>query len=310
MLSAVVCNILLFVKIFFKRTADYILLKLHYFTKCAGEIDMSEKRKKSIIICLITILLIIMPIVYINVKNSDIKAILLGIISSIIASSIFYIFSEVVFEKKNEEIGILRNMIAAIEEIQTKGILAIKGRSEFESDFWIEFAESTNEKWVISGRTLNRWLENNIREKFKKNILRILKGKGEINFIIYKNLEGEENKEKELFHDFLKREIFPFCVKKEKNQNRYVKKQNMKLTILEVENLPYLYNANEKEIIVAPYFNYIENGNNIMFVLKRSHRHGQEYSRDFQHIMTNAYKNKWMDEYLEERNGSINDNIM
>ena len=260
---------------------------------------MSSKRKRTII-CVIIILLIAIPIIYVTVNNSDIKAILLGIVSSIIASSIFYIFSEVVFENKVEEIEILKQMITVLEEIQTKGILAIKGRSELASDFWIDFAENTNEKWIISGRTLNRWLENDIKEKFKRNIIRILKGKGEITFIIYKNLEGEENKEKEVLRDFLYNEIFPVCVKKQKN--KYVKKQDMNLSILEVDKLPYLYNANENEIIVAPYFTHIENSNNIMFVLKRSHRHGAEYSRDFQHVMRNADNNMWLYEYLEERN--------
>ncbi|KAI4445490.1 hypothetical protein C823_000006 [Eubacterium plexicaudatum ASF492] len=86
----------------------------------------------------------------------------------------------------------------------------------------------TNEKWIISGRTLNRWLENDIKEKFKRNIIRILKGKGEITFIIYKNLEGEENKEKELLRDFYIMK-YSVCVKKQKN--KYVKKQDMNLSI-------------------------------------------------------------------------------
>lgn len=258
------------------------------------------KKRKILIICFIVILLIIMPIVYVNVRNNDAKAILLGIISSIIASSIFYIFSEVVFESKTEEIEILKQIISSIEAIETKGIIDIRGRAEFESDFWIRFAESTNKKWIISGRTLNRWLENDIKENFRTNIIRILKGKGEIDFIIYKNLEGEELQEKKALHDFLAKEIFPICVKKEKN--KYIKKRDIKLLIYEVDNLPYLYNANENEIIVAPYFTHIENSNNIMFVLRRSYKYGAEYARDFQYLIRSANESTWLDDYLEERN--------
>lgn len=265
-----------------------------------------QNKRRVIIIFIIVILLIVMPIVYISIDNNDIKVILLGVISSIIASSIFYIFSEVVFESKVQEVAILQQMITALENMQTKGILAIKGRSELESDFWIKFAESTNEKLVISGRTLNRWLENDIKDKFKKNIIRILKGKGEISFIIYKHLEGKENKEKEFLHDFLVEEIFPVCVRR--NNNSYVKKTSMRLSIFEVDKLPYLYNANEKEIIVAPYFMHIDNNNNIMFVLQRSNRHGAEYTRDFQYIIRNADINKWLDDYLTEKNKQVKEN--
>ncbi len=93
---------------------------------------------------------------------------------------------------------------------------------------------------------------NGIKEEFKKNIIRMIKEKGEINFIIYKKLDGEEEIEKKLLQEFLEKEIFPACIKKEKN--RYIIKKDVKLTIYEVDNLPYLYNANDIEIIIAPYF--------------------------------------------------------
>lgn len=150
------------------------------------------------------------------------------------------------------------------------------------------------------GRTLNRWLRNEIVDEFEKNVIRILKNKGRISFIIYKDLEGDEAKEKEILHQFLRKRIFPECVRKDGYE--YIWKKNMDLKIYEVDKLPYLYNMNENEIIVAPYFTQIDNGNNIMFVLKRSSRYGEEYSRDFEYIIRNAEKNMWKEDYLSERN--------
>ena len=57
-----------------------------------------KKINKKIIVCIMIILLILMPIFYLVIENPDVKAILLGIISSVIASCLFYVFSEVVFE--------------------------------------------------------------------------------------------------------------------------------------------------------------------------------------------------------------------
>lgn len=259
-----------------------------------------NKTRKNVVICVIIILIIVLPIVYITIDNSDIKAILLGIISSIIASAIFSILSAFVFDNKIEQAEALKQLISSIDSKLTKGVLELKDRAEFESDFWIKFAKTANKEWTISGRTLNRWLGGSIKEDFKKNIIRILKDKGEINLVIYKKLDGEEEKEKKLLHDFLKKEIFPACVKKEKS--RYIMKKDVKLAIYEVDSLPYLYNANDAEIIVAPYFTYAENSNNLMFVLKRSCKYGEEYSRDFKHILLSADKNNWLDNYLEERN--------
>ena len=259
-----------------------------------------NKTKKKVIICIIIILIIVLPVIYITIDNSDIKAILLGIISSIIASSIFSILSAFVFDNKMEQANALRELISSIDSKISKGVLEIKERSEFERDFWIKFAKSSNKEWTISGRTLNRWLGNGIKEDFKKNIIRMIKEKGEINFIIYKKLDGEEEIEKKLLQEFLEKEIFPACIKKEKN--RYIIKKDVKLTIYEVDNLPYLYNANDIEIIIAPYFTYVENSNNLMFVLKRSCKYGNEYSRDFEHVLLSADKNTWLDNYVEKKN--------
>lgn len=151
-----------------------------------------NKTRKNIVICVIIILVIVLPIIYITIDNSDIKAILLGIISSIIASAIFSILSAFVFDNKMEQAEALKQLISSIDSKLTKGVLELKDRAEFESGFWIKFAKTANKEWTISGRTLNRWLGGSIKEDFKKNIIRILKDKGEVNLVIYKNYVGND----------------------------------------------------------------------------------------------------------------------
>lgn len=251
--------------------------------------------------CVIVVLLIALPIIYFNISNEPLKSLLLGVISSVIASLIFHIFSEAVFNDKSQEIEELKYITKTLVEKETRGILSIQGRSEFETSFWVSLLKETNEKLVLSGRTLNRWLDSNTKKDFIENLKRILQNKGEVTLIIYKELlEENEKKEKENLRNFLTDNIFPLCIRKSKQGKQIQQKKDIKLTILEVDILPYLYTSNENRIIVAPYFKYVDNGNNIMFALKRDCKYGTAYSRDFQSIINNADKCSWLSDYIKK----------
>ena len=161
--------------------------------------------KKTIIVLLTIVLCISLPIIYYNITDEPIKSLLFGIISSIVASVIFHLFSEVVFDNKHKEIEELKSITKTLGELQTKGILSIRGRNEFEQDFWISLLLATNDKLILSGRTLNRWLEGSMQVQFEKNLKRILQNNGEVSLIIYKDLQGStEVQEKKLFMIFSK----------------------------------------------------------------------------------------------------------
>lgn len=125
-----------------------------------------KKLKRTIIICIIVVLLMGLPVIYFIIGNDSLKSLLLGVISSIIASLIFHTFSEAVFDDKLQEIEDLKNITKTLAEKEMRGILSIQGRSEFESSFWVSLLKETNDKLVLSGRTLNRWLDNDTKEFF------------------------------------------------------------------------------------------------------------------------------------------------
>ena len=265
-----------------------------------------KRNNKKIIICITVVLCISLPIIYYNTINDSIKSLLLGIISSIVASLVFHLFSEAVFDDRHKEIEELQSITKTLVESQTKGILSIRGRNEFEQDFWISLMLETNDKLVLSGRTLNRWLEGSMQKLFKENLKRILQNNGEVTFVIYKNLPSpEEQAEKERLHEFLENNIFPVCVQKSQKNGNYKKKKGINLNIIEIDILPYLYNSNENCIIVAPYFKYVDNSNNIMFILKRDCKYGLEYIRDFEKIIANGEKNLWFTKYLKSKNEEV-----
>lgn len=262
-----------------------------------------KKKKRNILICVLVGSMLAISIVYYYVDSDPIKSLLLGVISSIIASLIFYVFSVLAFDNGSTEIDELKNITQILSENVTKGVLSIQGRSEYETHFWISFLRETNKRLVLSGRTLNRWLVHEVKSEFAENLKRILDSKGEIILIIYKDLQEEaEKREKEKLRTFLCENIFPLCVKRSKRSKRVQLKKDIKLTIAEVDVLTYLYNENDNKIIVAPYFQHVDNGNNIMFVLKQDCKYGSAYSRDFQSIIDNASKCKWLDEFIEQQN--------
>ena len=169
------------------------------------EMRNGKNYKKTIIVLLTIVLCISLPIIYYNITDEPIKSLLFGIISSIVASVIFHLFSEVVFDNKHKEIEELKSITKTLGELQTKGILSIRGRNEYEQDFWISLLLETNDKLILSGRTLNRWLEGSMQVQFEKNLKRILQNNGEVSLIIYKDLQGStEVPEKKLFMIFSK----------------------------------------------------------------------------------------------------------
>lgn len=132
---------------------------------------LKKKIRRRIIIGIIITVIIAMAIVYPLIPSSDIKTIILGILSSIMGAIIYSAFSEAVFEDRMNELDIIQNMISAMEKTQSKGLLDVRKRSEYGTEFWIDFAGETNDKWIISGRALSRWMDDNIVEEFKSNII-------------------------------------------------------------------------------------------------------------------------------------------
>lgn len=273
--------------------------------------ERNKKRRQITYIAIIVLIIIIVAIVM--AYNLDVDAIvetlLTGIVSSILASIMFYVFSKYVFQDNSEEKEKLEKDIERLNEIygfavnNNMGILKIEKRSSYNYDFWKNFLKSTENTCIISGRTLNRWLEKQIRQEFADTLKNLIQNDGKITFVIYKNPEDEgEKEEKEEFKEFLEEEIFPYLYKKEKPFLHKHRKKSKCIKIYEVDILHYLYTANDNMVVVAPYFQYTENIENIMFSLDVNSIFGKMYSKDFKAIMKNkAEANQWYEKYCESR---------
>lgn len=114
---------------------------------------MNKKKKKSIIIGVIIILLIMLPFIYYIIKDEVIKSLIMGILSSIIASTIFYLLTVFLSSDRDEE------FLEYLKD-EKNGIVNIRGRDEFDDTYWLEFLKVSNDIFISAGRTMNRWLDH------------------------------------------------------------------------------------------------------------------------------------------------------
>ena len=274
--------------------------------------------------------------------QADLPTIFNGILTSLVASLVFLIFTTLV-DNSDDEIkeGVKKNdqKIAAVDksieaglknlqelenEIQDinkrllkvneyidnspnnlrekLGIIRIENRKEYSYSFWSSFlkdaVESKSKRFIISGKTLHRWLEAEIVGVFKSSLLEMISEKVKIEFVIYNKPTNPQKKED--LKKFLYTEIFPHlvCI-----CGRDLKEINKVFSIYEVNRLPYLYTAIDSQIVVAQYFSNTSNSENIMLVLSPECSFAHRYQEDFSAIQK-CQNNTWIKSYLQQMKGS------
>lgn len=248
------------------------------------------------------------------IAKPDISTISNGVLTSIIASLLFLIFTTLVDNSSDE----IKNGIQDINEKLLKvneyidvspnnlreklGIIKIENRKEYSYAFWASFLNDAltkkSKKFIISGKTLHRWLEAKIIDDFKKSLLEMITEKVKIDFVIYS--KPRDPQKKEALREFLHKEIFPHLVY---TCGRDLKEINKVFNIYEVNSLPYLYTAIDSQVVVAQYFNNTSNSENIMLVLSPECSFAHRYQEDFNAIQKRQ-NNTWIKAYLEQTKGS------
>ena len=274
--------------------------------------------------------------------QADLPAIFNGVLTSLIASLLFLIFTTLVDnsndeikegvkkvddkilevnknietglndlqELKNEiqdiSIGLLRvneYIDASPNNLREKlGIIRIENRKEYAYNFWSSFLKDAlknkSKKFVISGKTLHRWLETEIVDDFKSSLLEMITEKVKIEFVIYNKPKNPPKKED--LRKFLYKEIFPHLVF---TCGRDLNEINKVFSIYEVNRLPYLYTAIDSQVVVAQYFSYTSNSENIMLVLSPECSFAHRYQEDFSAIQKHL-NNEWLKSYLQQTKGT------
>jgi len=193
------------------------------------------------------------------------------------------------FNDTTDKIDELRKITEMLHGLESKGIIEIRGRDDYDYSFWNSFIRSSQNRLILSGKTLNRWLNQNLIKDFTRTLKRLVSQEASsVSLIIYKNPDNEES-EKEKLKKFLEDEIFEHC------------RDDSSLCIYEVDNLPYLFSSNEESIIIGTYFSNVSNAMNLLFVLKPDCPYGFSCTNDFNYIIERAHKNNWYQEYLKRK---------
>ncbi|MBD5487186.1 MAG: hypothetical protein HDR13_00070 [Lachnospiraceae bacterium] len=257
------------------------------------------------------VFLIVAFIVFACFAKPDIPTIINGVITSIIASFLFFVFTMLVDsssdEIKNEIREIDRKISVISEHIDTDsnslknrfGIIKIEHRKEYSYDFWATLLNDAlmtgTSKFIISGKTLHRWLEPKIDEIFRETLLELISRKTQIIFVIYSNPSNMQKKM--ALQTFLYEKIFPHLVKTCGND---LEKINKVFSIYEVDSLPYLYTAIDSQVVVAQYFNNTSNAENIMLVLAPKCTFACRYQVDFDCMIKGHINNTWIQDFLQQ----------
>lgn len=265
-------------------------------------------KKKNLVVLAV---LICCLLVFACFTKPDFYTITNGIFTSIIASFLFFIFTLLV-DNSNEDIeNKLTQMDKRIstigEQINTYpaylknklGIIKIEHRQEYSYDFWKAFLkdaiEKTTSKFIISGKTLHRWIEPEICDEFRSTLLKLISQKKEIIFVIY--CTPPSNKKKQDLHEFLFKKIYPDLAK---TCGYNLAEINKVFRLYEVDSMPYLYTAIDNQVVVAQYFSYTSNSENIMLVLDPSSSFARRYQYDFHCMIENKINNAWLEDFLNK----------
>ncbi len=308
---------------------------LPFTTLYVGE---NMKRKNILFLTVLIIVLIVLGCI----AKPDIPTIFNGVVTSVIASFLFLIFTMLVdnssdeiknkIEEVNEKLSAqnvridtglsnLTDLGTIIENADSKvsivseyietapnnlrkklGIIRIEPRKEYSYDFWATFLNDAlikkSKKFIISGKTLHRWLEAEIRDDFRKALLEMISQRVKINFVVYSKPTSTQKKED--LRVFLCKEIFPHLVH---ICGRDLNDINKVFGIYEVNSLSYLYTAIDSQVVVAHYFNNTSNSENIMLVLSPECAFAHRYQEDFNSIQKRI-NNSWIKAYLQREKGT------
>lgn len=189
----------------------------------------------------------------------------------------------------------LNNTTSILSDMQTKEILRLKKRNEYNDEFWGNFIKAANSNLILSGKTLYKWIEHaDLKEVFRLTIIKKLNEGCDITFVMYKleALDDNDTEERKVFKQFLFNEVFPFI---------YDNGKKPKLKIRETKILPYFYITNDIESMAMPYFATVSNEGNLTYGMKSGSGLDKSYSSDYRHIINTAEKSMWIDEYLSKK---------
>ena len=233
---------------------------------------------------------------------NDYNAISQGVSASIIASLLFWIFTDVI--QVSSERDYLSKIIIRMENLEqskSDGLVDIHKRRDADK-FWIDFANNAEDKLVISGTTLHKWIASDESKKALANAIKRI-AKKRINFERYNepiiliifsdlgiNLESERRggNNRWLLRDDLNREKIAFCKYLADIIRDFNPIERSSIVMYETDRFPYMYCNNGKYCIVGTYFDNRSDTMNLQLIFRNGiGDYEREYTEDIYNITKN-----------------------
>lgn len=257
-----------------------------------------RKKKTAIIIAIITVIAIIAFVIGKNYNNTLWETVLLGAISSLVASTVFYLFDEIVFGDKNS-IEDIRESISSIDDFSHSIFdqyryelkrIDFSDITDKKNDIWMAFLKASATKLDITAHTLSPWFRSTYAPMFKETINRIIKAGGKVRILILdpegENLKQIKTDNLEEYKEKIKGSLDELGkIKKElsdADKDRLIVKINGKLVI------PYSYLANESEIAISPYLSSSSGRSSFVAVFSEKSSLANSYINDFEDTFNSA----------------------
>ncbi len=251
-----------------------------------------KKYKTAIIIAIIAAIMLIAFVIGKNYNNTLWETLLLGAISSLVASTVFYVFDELIFGDKNN-IKEIRDSIVTIDQF-THTIhdqycfeldrIDFSDNSDKNKDLWLSLLDVSTSKLDIIAHTLSPWFRDAYEHKFTETINRILKVGGKVRILLLdpegENLKHIKADDQEEYKNRIKSSLKELkkirgMLSEEENE-RLIIKVNGKLVI------PYSYTANNSQIAISPYLCSSSGRSSFVAVFSERSKLATNYINDFE----------------------------
>ena len=154
-----------------------------------------------------------------------------------------------------------------------------------ETNYWKRFLAEATHMLVLSGRTLNKWLDpqEELDVAFRDALRRICVEGGRVTLVIYSEaaLKDSPDPDEELAE---RRELFEFIARDDVLAKACTQREGGSLRVVERETLPYLFCENDDSILAAPYFEKSKNDDTLMYSVRKNSRLGRKYHGDVSYL--------------------------
>ncbi len=260
---------------------------------------MRKNHTKTIIVIVIFIIESVLWFVFATVDEGNLKSALLGILTSLNASIIFYVLSEYVFsdpdshkqEMHDEFAGLhadlkdLSNVMTNANEIINNGLVSVRQKDfyDVQHEFWHGVLDDAESGLDFAGYTLSSWFKREYEQKFTETITRLVNNgklvriimldpKGKTAIAIDEQIEGKiKNKLDRSDRKF--RELY--------SKISPEKKQFLDIRYASNCIIPYMYIRNDNNTIISPYMFVSSSRKSFLTVFKKVSSYSDYFANDF-----------------------------